>query len=231
MIPSVRYTHDFVRRALPAGCHHILEIGCGRGELARALKDESFEVLAIDNDQDEVRLARELGVDALTLAWPTKLDTAFDAILFTRSLHHIHALDEALDAAVTSLRPGGRIIVEDFRAEGGTDRSTAWFEHMVRDLNSNGRLREDADLETILAKASPSNHDHELHASAAISEGLGRHGPVERSDAAYYFRYLEPELVEPELAAELLEQELRLIASGQLDALGKRLVLTPTRRT
>ncbi len=34
---ETRYTYDFVKRFLPPGCHRILEVGCGEGEVAACL--------------------------------------------------------------------------------------------------------------------------------------------------------------------------------------------------
>ena len=50
-----------------------------------------------------------------------------------------------------------------------------------------------------------------------------------QAGAAYYFRYLEPELADPEGAQGLLEAELEAIASGRIDPLGRRFVLVPAR--
>ena len=221
MTPSLRYTYDFVRAALPAGSRKILEIGCGTGELAAALQAAGFRLVALDSDPACAAEARDKGVDARTCEWPSELDDTFDAGLFTRSLHHVAPLDEAIAAAVAALEPSGRIIVEDFRAEGGSERSRAWF----MDAVSRVRLPEEA-LGAVVAKAGPPHNDHDLHSSSAIADALARHGEVQADDAAYYFRYAEPYL--PESAAEaLLEEESKLIAAGTIDPLGRRYVLMP----
>jgi SAM-dependent methyltransferase len=225
--PSLRYTHAFVRAALPEPCHSLLEVGCGNGELAQMLRRDGFEVVAIDSDPDAVQGAVQRGVDARLATWPTALDETFDAILFTRSLHHIHDLKGALDAAVARLRHGGRIIVEDFRAEGASDSARTWFAGLCRLLHTSGALREGVNLAAILDRAAPNAHEHELHSSDSIRSVLARRGAVGEQDAAYFFRYLEPEFVATEAAQAFLDQELSLIRSGALDALGKRFVLSP----
>lgn len=227
MIPSLSYTHDFVLSTLPSDSGRILEIGCGNGALAKLLLNERFDMVAMDSDPEQVRLARASGVEARVLSWPAKIDASFDAVLFTRSLHHIEALDAAVEAAVAVLNPGGRIIVEDFRVEGGSERASGWFEQSVRDLAERGAFRASTSLAAILAKAAPDDHDHDLHSSDAIAASLKRHGAVARSGAAYYFRYVEPELTDARYTEALLADELQQIASERIDPLGQRFVLTP----
>jgi SAM-dependent methyltransferase len=228
MTPSLRYSAEFVLESLPERASRLLEVGCGDGALARFLLDRSFAVVGLDNDPAAVASARARGVDARLMSWPAPVEGRFDAVLFTRSLHHIGPLDEAVAAAVAALGPGGSIVVEDFCAEGGSERSAAWFERTVDDLAELGRLRAGASIAAILAKAAP-DHAHELHASDSIAAALGARGSVEQAGAAYYFRYLEPELDDAEGAQGLLEAELEGIASGRIDPLGRRFVLVPAR--
>ena len=226
MSPSLRYTYDFVRGALRDDCRSVLEVGCGAGQLAKLLQDDGFELVAIDSSPKAVQQARAEGVNAQLLEWPAPIEPKFDAVLFTRSLHHVDALKGAVDAARAALNPGGRIIVEDFRAEGGSDRSASWFLGLIDALEEQGKLDREARAEA-LEKAAPSRtHDHRLHGSTEIAKALTRIGPVGETDAAYYFRYLDPLLADPETAGQILEAELAAIDERRIDALGKRFVVT-----
>jgi SAM-dependent methyltransferase len=179
---SSRYTYDFVTASLPSGARHILEIGCGDGALAALLQRDGLEVIGIDSDPAAVETARTAGVNARLVTWPAAMDAIFDAILFTRSLHHIHALDKAVRAAPDALRPGGRMIVEDFRAEGGGKAGERWFRKLASELIAAGAV--DASLDELLEKLAPGDHGEQLHASQAIAEALGGF-EVEAGDAAY----------------------------------------------
>jgi len=202
----------------------VLEIGCGSGELAALLIGDGLQVTAIDSDPDCVAKARGVGVDAKQVSWPALLDEKFDAVLFTRSLHHVGDLQASIAAACSALNPGGRIIVEDFRAEGGSERSARWFESLARELHASGKLSPEATVEALLDKAAPSSaHDHDLHPSGEIARELRQFRRVIETDAAYYFRYLGPHLTD-EAAEALLEHELAMIGSGSIDAPGKRFV-------
>src|SRR5437879_11277841 len=108
---ETRFTYDFVRRFLPQRPQRILEVGCGTGELASRLLQDGCAVVAIDSDHDSVVAARQLGVDASVATWPDFDDGNFYAILFNRSVNHIHTLDQDMRRAVDSLAGGGGIIV------------------------------------------------------------------------------------------------------------------------
>ncbi|WP_051531689.1 class I SAM-dependent methyltransferase [Sphingomonas sp. URHD0057] len=223
---ATKYTFDFVRRSLPEQARSVLEIGCGAGELAARLAGAGLQVLALDSDSACVAEAKARGVDAVALDWPSAIEQRFDAVLFTRSLHHIHDLDGAIAEAVAVLRPGERVIVEDFRSEGGGPCGRAWFSGLVRLLHSAGAFRPDFDLEHTLGKIETVDHEHPLHSSGAIADALARAGPVEADDSAYYFRYLEADLRSPDAVCRLLEYELEMISADAIEALGKRFVLS-----
>lgn len=80
-------------RFAPLAGRRLLDIGCGRGTLARRLTDRSAEVTGIDPDADAIAAARlaapaarfEVG-DALALPFP---DAAFAGAIFLNSLHHL----------------------------------------------------------------------------------------------------------------------------------------------
>jgi SAM-dependent methyltransferase len=120
---ETRYTYIFVKRFLPAECRRILEVGCGTGELAARLSKEGYSVVGIDADRDSIATAPQLGVDAHVATWPGFDHGYFDAVLFTRSLHHIHPLEESVRHAAESLADDGRIIVEDFAYESADEKT------------------------------------------------------------------------------------------------------------
>src|ERR1044072_8732539 len=112
MSTSTHFTFNCVGTHLPEGAAALLEVGCGSGQLAAELAADGLELLALDSDPSCVAQANELGVDTRLARWQVTIGGSFDAILFTRSLHHIAPLEEAIAQAIRSLRPGGKIIVE-----------------------------------------------------------------------------------------------------------------------
>lgn len=224
---ATSYTFDFVVAHLPKSRARVLEVGCGSGELASRLSEAGLQLVAIDSDPGCAAAAKAAGVDARTGEWPCAVDGKFDAVLFTRSLHHIHDLGGAVDSAMHVLKPGGRIIVEDFRAEGAGEAARLWFATFTAALEAAGAFGADFDLDCTVRKADVDHHENSLHSSSAIGDALRAVADVNRSDSAYFFRYLERELVSPAAAEAVLNHELALISSGALEALGKRFVATP----
>jgi SAM-dependent methyltransferase len=237
---ETRYTYNFVGRFLPRDCRRILEVGCGRGELAARLLKDGYSVVAIDSDQDSVAAARRLGVDARLATWPDFDGGDFDAVLFTRSLHHIHPLDKSISHAADSLVEGGLIIVEDFAYESTDEKTLRWFSSVIRLLEATASLTVDDDFrdkvlsKTETLKAWRENYESELHTAAAIDAQLEKlFGRVIRESAAYYFRYIANDITATEKRDAILqafaEQEETLAAEGSIVALGRRFVAARTR--
>lgn len=232
---EIRFTYDFIRRFLPAGCKRLIEIGCGTGELAAHLARDGFEVIAIDRDRERVAAARRLGVDARVAAWPDFHDGRFDAVLFTRSLHHIHPLREAVQGSVECLSEGGRVIVEDFAYECADEKTLRWFTSATRLLGAAGLLVErDELLDATLRQGASleiwrAHHDHDLSPAAEIEAELrAAAGEVAKESVAYYFRYLAGAMAGLEtraaVAEALADQEAELISSSAIIPLGRRWV-------
>ncbi len=228
---ATRYTRDFVLSALLPGARRVLEIGCGGGALAAALKKDGLDVVAIDADAEMVAEAAARGVDARVAVWPDFADGQFDAVLFTNSLHHIADLEASVAAAFAAIGGSGRVIVEDHATEGASPRSEAWFRSFAAMLRSANLLDGlTAHLAEILDQAGGDPHDHDLHDSTSIRSALeAQAGALRSENAAYYFRYLLRAL-EPEsaLAPAILDHERTLIAQGLIDPLGRRHVAAPS---
>jgi len=231
---ETRYTYDFVRRFLPRGCRRILEVGCGTGELAARLSKDGYVVIAIDSDRDSVAAARRLGVNAHVATWPDFDQGQFDAVLFTRSLHHIHPPGESVRHAADCLANGGRIIVEDFAYESADEKTLRWFKSAIHLLEAASALvMSDEFLDKVLSKTETlntwrENHERELHKAVEIDAQLEKMlGRVIRENAAYYFRYVANSITATQRDAvlqALAAQEGNLAAYGSITPLGRRFV-------
>ena len=232
---ETQFTQAFIRRSLPEGTRRVLEIGCGSGELAASLLQDGVYLIAIDNDADSIAAARGLGVDARIAAWPEFEDGPFDAVLFTRSLHHMHPLDKAVQRAADTLVVGGRLIVEDFGYEATDENTLHWFGEVIDRLDDAGVLIKGDDFlnavrsKTETLKAWRENHESNLHTAAAILAEIKRvFGEVRSEEAPYYFRYLAPVIVptadRDKILQDLAEEEAGLTARGTILALGRRFV-------
>jgi SAM-dependent methyltransferase len=91
----------------------VLEVGCGPGEAAeRIARELGADVVAVDQSERMVELARARGVDARVgdvqaLDFP---DGEFDCVLAAWMLYHVPEIDRALAEMARVLRPGGRLV-------------------------------------------------------------------------------------------------------------------------
>ena len=231
-----RQSLAFVEKALPVPCSRLLEIGCGEGDLALSLARDGRSVVGLDTSPAAVTKARDHGVDAHAVDWMGYVSTEpFDAIVFVRSLHHMEDLEAAVDKTVASLRPGGRVIVDDFAFVEVDEATTEWIRSVLRMLKAAGRVDAPGGTQAsrLLADGAPLElwfeEHHDIHPAPAMEAALGRHYRiVAKTEAPYLYRYLEPCLTatrrDGELLGELLAAELRAIALGVIRPMGRRFV-------
>ncbi|HEU4429044.1 MAG TPA: methyltransferase domain-containing protein [Myxococcota bacterium] len=230
---ALRESFTFVSRWLSPGAR-VLEIGCGSGALAAALGAAGHRVLAIDADAERVAEAAARGVDARVAEFP-KLDgiadAAFDALLFTHSLHHVHALDAAVGRTRELLRPGGTLVIEDFTWDELPAETARWayahFDAQREKLRLGPRAwRHEGDP---LATWRKHFLEHELHGAAALRAAVAAHFEIVSSEPVpYFFRYACMSLGDApdgrELAGAFLRDERARVARGEIAALGWQLV-------
>jgi 2-polyprenyl-3-methyl-5-hydroxy-6-metoxy-1,4-benzoquinol methylase len=108
--------HPFVLRAIPPNCRRALDVGCGRGVLARKLAAHCEEVVGIDADSGCIAHAMAATVhrnvtfiNGDVLTHPLERNT-FDFVVAVATLHHL-PLREALQKFSDLLRPGGVLVI------------------------------------------------------------------------------------------------------------------------
>jgi SAM-dependent methyltransferase len=106
---------------LPSAPARVLEVGCGSGELARALDSAGYRVLAIDPQAPEGAIFRRVRLEELDESGP------FDAVVASSSLHHIHDLGAGLDRLRALLGPDGRLVLDDFGWDLVDPPTAAWL--------------------------------------------------------------------------------------------------------
>jgi ubiquinone/menaquinone biosynthesis C-methylase UbiE len=222
---ALRETLTFVQQHLPDS-RHLLEVGCGSGELAARLHQQGHHIIALDSDAAVIEQARQLGIDARVVAWPDFEEASFDAILFTRSLHHITDLTSAVSQAYRLLAPGGLLLVEDFAYETRDLRTSEWCYSLVVLLQTCQKLqlKQEEVLATLLKRGGElacwqEHHDHDLHSTWTQRTVLKQvFEQVSESKMAYLYRYLLPALPETEqgytIAMHLVELEQRMGQAG-----------------
>ena len=118
---------NFIDKILNPSAGDVIEIGCGDGHLTAKLLNISDTILALDPDPDSIEKARyllEKGVK-LVLGSGENIplpDDSVDTVVFSLSLHHHPAPENALAQARRVLKEQGRILVLEPVA--GTDLNT-----------------------------------------------------------------------------------------------------------
>jgi 2-polyprenyl-3-methyl-5-hydroxy-6-metoxy-1,4-benzoquinol methylase len=99
---------EFIRRHTLGG-ELILELGCGRGEIASLL---SGEVVGVEIDEIELRHAVEAGVDARPGDARTWTDARlYDAVVASEVIEHVPDPERLLENAARHLSPGGTLVL------------------------------------------------------------------------------------------------------------------------
>ena len=227
---ATAHTMAFLARHLPPAPARILEVGCGRGEVAAALGGLGHEVDAIDVDADAVAAARALGVPARQADFFSIRAGAHDVVLLTRSLHHIAPLQRALDHASGLMAPGGSIVIEDFAVEAMDAVTATWFYDLCALLGVAGALWPAQDMAADPLAAWVAEHEHHpgeepLHTGAAMQDALAaRFAVVATEPAPYLYRTIVRRTDDRALTSAFLTIEEQRIAAGHLRAIGLRMV-------
>jgi SAM-dependent methyltransferase len=197
--------HAFVHAHLPPAPARLLEVGCGRGDLARALARAGHRVVGIDPAAPAGELFRATTLEDFADPGP------FDAVVASLALHHIADLPGALDKIVALLRPAGRLILNEHAADRFDEPTARWY------LEKRAEIRPGAprSLECCLQDW---DDDHAgLHGYAAMRQEL------DRRFEELFFAWMP--YLHGELGGDATELEERaLIDAGAIRAMGFRYV-------
>jgi SAM-dependent methyltransferase len=185
----------FVRATLPPAPSRVLEVGAGDGELAAALADAGYEVVAID-PASEAPNVRRVALHELD-------EAPFDAAVAVVSLHHVEPLAESCERLAALVRPGGVLVVDEIDFERYDERAARWWlDHADHDGDPGEMV------------AGVRGHMHTLaRLREALAPWFATGEPVR---GPYLYRW--------DLPPGLREAEVELIAAGALPATGARLV-------
>ncbi len=88
----------------------ILDVGCGRGHLVRALTERGFDAWGIDLNPNARELAGELNVRTMSAAALEFGDASFDAVVSFHAIEHIPPLEQAVLEVARVVKPGGKVL-------------------------------------------------------------------------------------------------------------------------
>lgn len=190
----------FILRQLPRRPARVLEVGCGDGQLARMLAAHGYAVVGIDPDAPAGDLFQAVALEEF------RDPGAFDAVVASRSLHHIPDLAGALNRIVGLLSPGGRLIVHEHAPERLDEQTARWY------------------LEKLAATEQHAPHSLNAWLAAWREDHAGLHGyatmrqELDRRFGERFFAWT-PYLY-GELDGDLEQEERSLIETGAIQATG-----------
>jgi len=192
----------FVRANLPRPPARLLEVGAGDGDLARALADAGYDVLAIDPEPSGA------GVRRVPLHELDEPAASFGAALAVTSLHHVEPLEQSVGRLAELLEPGALLVVDEFDVGAFDERAAGWWLRQRQALGA----AEQASAEELVAE-----HRAHLHPLERVIAALEPHFDV--GHAVY-----GPYLYRWNLDESLRDDEQAAIARAEVPAVGARLV-------
>ena len=198
---------EFVCSHVPEPPARVLEVGCGRGELALALAERGFEMTALDPQAPEGSIFRRVALEDFTD------ERGFDAVVASVSLHHIHDLGGALNRTVSLLRPAGPLVVEEWAMDRLAGSTARWYHAQRRALAQAGRSESEVPDDFDAWERQSVADLADLHSASTIRAEL------ETRFAERLFEW-RPYLYSRRLDDSLEPLERALINDGGIDATG-----------
>ena len=115
-----RRVEEFVLGQIGDPPARVLEVGCGKGQLARSLARAGHCVTAIDPRAPEGLIFRRGGIEEFNDPEP------FDHVVASLSLHHVEDLGMALGKIANLLRAGGTLVVVEFAWDRIDEATAQW---------------------------------------------------------------------------------------------------------
>ncbi len=229
---AIGQTFSFLTDVL-RGRVRILEVGCGRGDIARRLGASGFKVTAIDlriPDPSPATNVTFIERDFLRFA-----AEPFDAVVFTASLHHLGPIDAAIDRAYRLLVPGGLLVADDFDVAAPNAVTLRWYyeaQELLAAADVFPRDRIDPVNSDVVQRWRAAHSDEPplptgLEMRLAVAE---RFAVGDVHGCAYLYRYITKHLPHDArgvaIAQQLYNTERRNIADGTFAAVGLGIVAT-----
>ena len=232
---GLRETLRFLERHIPASPARVLEVGAGDGAVAGALADRGYAVTALDLPGGEPAAHSDVQwIEADFLHYQT--ERPFDAVLFTRSLHHMQPIERALDRAREALAPEGILIAEEFAFDRVNVHTARWLYDLESVLVAAGIVapappEHQAERRPLARWRLEHQHDPPLASGHDMLAAARERFDLKAVEAPYLYRYLGERMTAEPTADRVLETvfelESRLIRERDIAAAGLRFAGKP----
>ncbi|CAM3572817.1 class I SAM-dependent methyltransferase [Marinicrinis lubricantis] len=99
----------------PKPAEQILDLGCGTGDLTKAIADSGARVIGIDASQEMIDAAQRKHPQLkfkVADAKQFQMDNLQDAVFSNAALHWIRPPEQVVECVAAALKPGGRFVAE-----------------------------------------------------------------------------------------------------------------------
>lgn len=221
-----------LRAVLPAPPVSVLDVGCGHGALAAALRHAGYTVTAIDPNPEAVAACRELGIDAREQELAEVIESGFAAVICSRVLHHLPDLPAAVGQLARLLDANGVLVVDEFDRAAADAPTAAWFYGTRGLLAATGTAVEDDTPPTYPDPLARWQHEHTgdppLHTGAEVEHALQSAFAVQRAERTdglwiYLCQDLDDTEHAGQVATHLRDLERCLLATQAIAPVGLRI--------
>ena len=228
---TVEQSYKFVADAV-RGCARVLEVGCGRGDVARLLGRDGIGVTALDLRLTDPRPS--VGVRFVEADYFQFNETGFDAIVFGASLHHLHPIDAAIEHAAALVAPSAILVADEFDLDAPRPNTARWYYETqellaAAELYPVERVDPATDADPRMRWLDGHVHDPPLATGRQMLAAIAARFAIrDTTRSPYLYRYICDGLPDDDrggrVAAHVLGLERKRIAAGTLDAAGLRVV-------
>lgn len=95
----------------PASGDKILDVGCGRGHLVRALSDKGIDAYGIDLNPNAEEVAAGANVRTMSATELEFDEASFDAVVSFHAIEHIPDIAAAMTEIGRVVKPGGKVLL------------------------------------------------------------------------------------------------------------------------
>lgn len=129
-LPDKFWNHNnhytpFIKKQIPVGCQNLLEVGCGKGALCKALSNNADQIIGIDLSPKMIEIAQlntlsfsNIQVECLDYFQKKYPPNSFDCVVSVATVHHFD-FSAFLRKVQTELKPRGRLIIIDLYEQEG----------------------------------------------------------------------------------------------------------------
>jgi trans-aconitate methyltransferase len=131
-----QYGEDLLQLLNPKEGEHILDLGCGTGQLTEKIALSGATAMGIDNAPAMIQKAKQnyphLKFDVAD-GRNFQIEQPFDAVFSNAALHWIKEPDAVINCVYQALKPGGRFVAE-FGGKGNVQAITIALESALQEI-------------------------------------------------------------------------------------------------